>query len=417
MIFFLIKIFSTFKSIIIAALKQSYILKIVFVVLLFFSLQCSHRSTEKNESSKVFPEKILKNKKNVDGTKVNNVSDKKSSVAPKPVLPILNKSETKKLKSKDLKPKVLKPKEPKALSKKTSNNGSLVSQKKNAVLSTATSGDKKFNPAMLDTISQAKQDPSILKNIENNVNSNNKENVVVPEKPIVPFRVGEQVSLDVSYFAMNAGKVILNILPNKTVDGEESYHFNIKIQTNRIFSMFYSVKDEVDTYMATKSLLPSAYTIKMKQSKITGKNVANFNHKAKRATTTERMKMKDDKDKNKDYNWKIDSQAQNVFTALFYVRAQDLTVGNVINIPIAHRGKNMKMKLKVLRKEVLKTKKGRINTIVVKPTEMKIKGAFKPLGDILIWLTDDDRKMMIRTELKIKIGKIVGALDEMYAPN
>jgi hypothetical protein len=50
-----------------------------------------------------------------------------------------------------------------------------------------------------------------------------------------------------------------------------------------------------------------------------------------------------------------------------------------------------------------------MNTIKIKP-EIEIDGIFKPIGDVFFWLTDDDRKMLVRIESKIKIGTITASL-------
>jgi hypothetical protein len=44
--------------------------------------------------------------------------------------------------------------------------------------------------------------------------------------------------------------------------------------------------------------------------------------------------------------------------------------------------------------------------VVVKP-EFEVDGVFKPVGDIFFWLTDDDRKLIVRIESEIKIGTLV----------
>ncbi len=76
---------------------------------------------------------------------------------------------------------------------------------------------------------------------------------------------------------------------------------------------------------------------------------------------------------------------------------------------VADEGKNIVFTGEVLRREELSTKIGKLKTLVIKPT-IEVDGAFKPVGDILIWLTDDDRKHVVRIESKIKIGTLVAKL-------
>ena len=64
------------------------------------------------------------------------------------------------------------------------------------------------------------------------------------------------------------------------------------------------------------------------------------------------------------------------------------------------------VRAKVLRQEKKSTAVGVFDTLVLKP-EFEIGGVFTPTGDNFIWVTNDDRKMIVRIESKIKIGTLV----------
>ncbi len=88
------------------------------------------------------------------------------------------------------------------------------------------------------------------------------------------------------------------------------------------------------------------------------------------------------------------------------MRAFTYKVGKQMSVRVAHEGKNMVMRATVVREEKLNTPAGTFDTWVIKP-EFQMEGIFKPVGDVFIWLTKDDRKLIVRIESKIKIGKIV----------
>src|SRR5690606_7085612 len=93
-------------------------------------------------------------------------------------------------------------------------------------------------------------------------------------------------------------------------------------------------------------------------------------------------------------------------------RTLDLEVGKVYQIPLAHRGKNLDMTIFVEKKEVIRTSEGRFDTVVVIPT-FELDGAFKQVGDIRIWLTDDRQKLPLQIQAKIKIGTINATLKSL----
>ena len=53
-----------------------------------------------------------------------------------------------------------------------------------------------------------------------------------------------------------------------------------------------------------------------------------------------------------------------------------------------------------------------MDAIVIQPN-ITLKGKFKPIGENLIWLSDDDRHYILRIEAKIKIGTLVSQVVEI----
>ncbi len=88
------------------------------------------------------------------------------------------------------------------------------------------------------------------------------------------------------------------------------------------------------------------------------------------------------------------------------MRVFSYEVGKEYKFYVSDDEKNLMFKGKALRKEKIETDAGEFNTIVVKP-EFEVDGVFKPVGDIFFWLTDDDRKFIVKIESEIKIGTLV----------
>ena len=109
----------------------------------------------------------------------------------------------------------------------------------------------------------------------------------------------------------------------------------------------------------------------------------------------------------KNEEWDIPDYSQNVFSVVYYLRTFKLVPGFKTQIRVAHEGKNLILNAEVLRRERISTPAGDLNTVLIKPT-ISLDGKFSPVGDIFVWLTDDDRKLLVRIESKIKIGKVVG---------
>lgn len=100
-----------------------------------------------------------------------------------------------------------------------------------------------------------------------------------------------------------------------------------------------------------------------------------------------------------------------VISAFYYLRTQPLEIGKSVYIPIFDSNKFYTAKIDVLKKERIKlaNKSGEIDTILVKPG-LESEGLFQRKGDILIWLTDDEKRIPVKVATKVTIGSVVAEL-------
>jgi hypothetical protein len=221
-----------------------------------------------------------------------------------------------------------------------------------------------------------------------------------------PFRVGEQVIHSVNYFKMQAGSLNLETRSFAMVNGKKNYQFRTTIKTSSFFSSFYSVDDYVDVLMDFEQLVPSVFTLHVKESAQLKEAQMLFDHQKGIATYWEKKVTDKNGEENKKQQWEILPYAQNVFSAAFYMRVFQWEVGKENAFHVADDEKNLTFRAKAIRKERISTEAGDFNAIVIRP-EIELKGKFNPVGDNYIWLSDDDRKYILRIESKIKIGTLV----------
>ena len=232
-------------------------------------------------------------------------------------------------------------------------------------------------------------------------------------RPLVqPYRVGEEIVLGVSYFAMEAGKFTMKVKPMVQVNGKKSYHFQYIIKSSPLFSMFYSVDDVAETFVDYETLLPHSYEIHVNESKQVRETRTFFDHKKGKATMWDRKQKKNKKVEKKKIEWDLLQYSQNVFSAAYYLRNFTLRVGKKLKVRVGHEGKNIEMTAEVIRRETIYTDAGKFDCFVVKP-QFDIDGKFKPTGENYLWLTADERKFIVRLQSKIKIGSIVGEVQKL----
>ncbi len=227
-----------------------------------------------------------------------------------------------------------------------------------------------------------------------------------------PFRVGEKVVHSVNYFKMRAGYLNLETKPFAQVNGRKSYQFEIAIRTSDFFSSFYSVDDRLVTWMDYEDLVPSVFQLHVRESAQIREARSFFDFEKNRATFWEKKVTEKDGETNTKEEWEILDFSQNVYSAAFYLRFFQWKVGTENAFRVANDSENLIFRAKAIRKEKLSTDIGTFDTIVIKP-EIELKGKFKPVGDIFIWLSDDDRRYILRIESKIRIGTLVSEVIEL----
>ena len=73
------------------------------------------------------------------------------------------------------------------------------------------------------------------------------------------------------------------------------------------------------------------------------------------------------------------------------------------------------MKITVLRKERIKVPAGTFDAIVIRPS-VKSKGIFSENGQAEVWLSDDERHIMLQLKSKLSFGSLNLYLKSYRAP-
>jgi hypothetical protein len=272
-------------------------------------------------------------------------------------------------------------------------------------------GKKKKNAK--DKAASAKETPAVPKVAGPHQPDIEDSEGFVGRRPIKdPFRPGEKVVLNLSYFNIVAGTMEIMVKPMVEVNGQKAYHFVVQATSNSFFNRIYGINDTAVTYMTYDDMTPLNLQITLKETKQLAEARTFFDWKTLKASYWQKRVTKEHGEESKKLEWDIKAYSQNVISAAFYMRTFQYDVGKKLSFRVADEGKNIVYKGEVIRKEKISTEAGDFNTIVIKP-HLTVDGVFTPVGDVLVWLTDDDRKFIVRLESKIKIGTIVAKLKSL----
>jgi hypothetical protein len=243
------------------------------------------------------------------------------------------------------------------------------------------------------------------------------------EKPVLyspklpfPYIVGESQVFTTKFSGVSAGELTLESAPIAVVNKRRAYHFVARLTTNKVFSLFFKMNDQIHLYYDREKLVPLTSTIAIEESKKLSETRTLYDWEKRRADEWENSVDNHEPLKQRRKQWDLPAKAQSLLSSIFFLRAHRLAPGTKIEFPVSHDEKNFKFRAEVIRKETVEAAGQRFGTFVIKAsksfTEIFNK---KANGDALFWITDDEKRRLIQFEVPLRWGTLVGKL-KSYSP-
>jgi hypothetical protein len=220
------------------------------------------------------------------------------------------------------------------------------------------------------------------------------------------FTVGEKLLFNVNYGIITAGYAEMSIPQMENVMGNSTYKVQFTVRSTPTFDFFFEVRDRYETYLDSAGIFPWRFEQHIKEGSFSRDYTAMFdqkNHKAKSGTD----------------EYDIPPHVHDIMSAFYYARTVDYSkfkIGQRVNLQNFYKGKSIPLDIKYLGKQKISVKAGTFNCIIVEPM-VKEGGLFKSEGRILIWLSDDERKIPVKVNTKVVIGSIDAELKEYSGIN
>ncbi len=212
------------------------------------------------------------------------------------------------------------------------------------------------------------------------------------------FGVPERLNYDLTWTGIKAGEASLEV-----IDGGGEMRITSTARSAKWLSFFYAVDDRVESRLVKNQSshiigLPVNYKLNLREGRHRKNKELIFDHHNSKVTYIDYL----DKER-KDFD--IPPLTFDAISSFYYLRTLPLQVGKSVYITIFDSKKIWNVEVQVLRKERIEVPAGVFDTIVVKPL-MKSEGIFSRKGEILIWLSDDARRIPVMLKTKVKVGSI-----------
>jgi len=224
------------------------------------------------------------------------------------------------------------------------------------------------------------------------------------------FDIPERLQYDLTWAGIKTGESVL-----EAKDNGSHIQFISKANSAKWVSIFYTVEDMVVSTLKKQTAedraqktdknfmwTPQNYRIKLREGKYRRDKEIVFDHAAKRAKYINHLN-------NETTSYDITDSTLDPLSCLYYVRQLPLEVGKSLFIEVLDSKKLYKVEVQVLNKETVETPLGTFKTILIKPL-IKSEGIFYRKGDILIWLTDDEKRTPVLLKTKVQLGSVKAVL-------
>ena len=219
-----------------------------------------------------------------------------------------------------------------------------------------------------------------------------------------PFQPGEKMHFVLKYGVIPAGEATLEVHDMDEVQGVEAYHFVMTARSNSFIDMFFKVRDRIDSY-ADAGMNHSLYYKKDQKEGKTRRNIrVDFDWEENKSTYV-----------NFDTEPKVISQIPGTFdplTIFYYSRLLDFEKVKEFEHPLTDGEKNMMGIMRVIGEETISVPAGTYETLVLQPDLKNVEGVFSkdPKSRIKLWVTNDERRLLVQMKSKAKVGSFVAEL-------
>ncbi|AOW18187.1 ATP-dependent exonuclease [Polaribacter vadi] len=222
----------------------------------------------------------------------------------------------------------------------------------------------------------------------------------------VPFKSGEWLRYKMSYSGfLRAGTAILEV--NETeYQGKKVLYAKGTGWTSGMIKWFFEVDDVYESYFDKDNIKPYLFKRKIDEGGYKKHRITSFNYESHKAYIQDFTNQKDTSVAFKN--------VQDMMSSFYYLRnieTKSLKKGDEVALDMFLDAQVYPFKLRFLGREVLRTKFGKVNSLVFRPLVQSGR-IFKEEESVTIWITDDANKIPIKMQASLSVGSLRAELED-----
>ena len=220
------------------------------------------------------------------------------------------------------------------------------------------------------------------------------------------FKSGEFLRYKMSYSGfLRAGSAILEV-NEEEYNGRKVFHTKGTGWTSGMIKWFFEVDDTYESYFDKDTIKPYLFKRKIDEGGYKKHRITSFNYNSNRAYVQDFTNQKDTS--------VAFSNVQDMMSSFYYLRnieTKNLKKGEEIALDMFMDSQIYPFKLRFLGREVLRTKFGKVNSLIFRPLVQSGR-IFKEQESVTIWITDDANKIPIKMQASLAVGSLRAELEK-----
>jgi len=217
----------------------------------------------------------------------------------------------------------------------------------------------------------------------------------------MPFGLGEKMDFVVRYGAVEIGEASLELRRPTLLQGRQAWEITNQARSASWVDRIFKIRDRVQSFMDLergfslgfgKQLREGRYKRDMHADYLQSEGVARY----------------------KEGDMELTPGSHDILTALYFIRRVKLEPGMRLGLPLHDDKKNYQVEVEVQSREVVETELGPISCLVLEPT-LQSGGIFNKAGRLWLWLSDDERRLIVQLKSKAPVGAFASVL-RAYTP-
>jgi len=208
----------------------------------------------------------------------------------------------------------------------------------------------------------------------------------------VPFELGESLTYDVRFGAVKVGTGRMRVIGQEDVRGRTAWRVRFSVSGG---TFFYKVDDVNESWMDVETLNSLRFVQDLNQG--SRDRERRYEIFPERAVYQELVRGTEERPSV--------SNPLDDGSFLYFIRTVPLVVGQSYTFNRYFRPDRNPVIIRVLRRERVRVPAGEFDAIVVQPI-IKTSGIFSEGGQAEIWLSDDEKRIMLQMRSRLSFGSL-----------